>query len=66
MSHYKSTANGNTNIDLALLHFLFATNLLLNFGAIFPGGFGYFAPEKRFHINSKGNSFWCYMSYSTG
>jgi hypothetical protein len=45
---------------------MYATYLLLNFGAMFPGGLGYFAPQKRFHIDSKGKSSWCDVSSPKG
>jgi hypothetical protein len=35
---------------------MYVTYLLLNFGTVFPGGLAYFAPQKSFHINSKGKS----------
>jgi hypothetical protein len=44
--------------SIALLHvfsFFIYITYLLNFGAIFPGGLGYIAPQKRFHVNSKRN-----------
>jgi hypothetical protein len=45
---------------------MYVTYLLLNFGAIFPGGLGYFAPQNRFNINSKGKSSWCDILSSKG
>jgi hypothetical protein len=43
---------------------MYVTYLLLNFVTMFPDGLGYFAPQKRFHINSKGKSSWCNVSSS--
>jgi hypothetical protein len=51
-------------VDLTLFRFMYVTYLLFNLGAVFPGGSEYFAPEKRFHINSKGKSSWGDMSSS--
>jgi hypothetical protein len=45
---------------------MYVTYLLLNFGAMFPGGLEYFTPQDIYHINSKGKSSWGDISSSKG
>jgi hypothetical protein len=45
---------------------MYVTYLLLNFGALFPRDLGYFAPQKRFKINSKRKSSRCDVSSYKG
>jgi hypothetical protein len=66
LSHSKSIAKGNMMVDLVSFHLVHVTNLLLNFGSMFPGSLGYFASQKRFHTNSKRKSSWCDVSTSKG
>jgi hypothetical protein len=45
---------------------MYVTYLSLNFGAVFPRSLGYLGPEKRFHIKSKGKSWWFDLFFLKG
>jgi hypothetical protein len=63
--HFKYIAKGISHGWYGLISF-HVCYILLNFGALFPRGLGYFAPQTRFHVNSKGKPSWCDLSSSEG